>query len=107
MRPYRGKTKGGKWVYGWKLPLLDGSIIIVSEASQTTESHPHYPAVSLGVYSEVVPATVGQSMGLKDSKNVEIHEGDRWLSPRGKVYIVKYGESRDYEYGEVVGNIHE
>ena len=43
----------------------------------------------------------------KDKNKIEIYEGDKWQSPSGKIYIVEMGESRDYESGEVIGNIHD
>lgn len=78
MKKYRGLTKKGNWVYGWLLKLLDGSFIIVSEAAKTTETHHHYPSVSLGIYSEVIPKTVGQQTGLLDLDGTDLDwwEGD-------------------------------
>ena len=85
MRPYHGLTKDGKWVHGWYLELLDGTSIIVEEAARTTETHPHYPAVSLGIYHEVLPETVGQQVGLKDKngKDLDWWEGD--IIQKGKI----------------------
>ena len=48
-----------------------------------------------------------QYINRKDKNKIEIYEGDKWQSPSGKIYIVKFGEQRDYESGEVIGNIHD
>ena len=73
MRPYRGKTKEGKWVKGWYYhnPFVDiHSIFWAIDHSTFDLKH-------------VIPETVGQSTGLKDSKRTEeypegqeIFEGD-------------------------------
>ena len=54
-------------------------------------------------FTEVIPKTVGEHIRRKDKNGKMIYEGDKWRSPGGKTFIVKYGESRPYELGEVVG----
>ena len=49
---------------------------------------------------------VEQFIRRLDKNGIKIYEGDKWLSPGGKTFLVKLGESRPYESGEVVGNIH-
>ena len=82
----RGRRKdNGKWVYGWLLKLLDGSSIIVLEAARTTETHSHYPAISLGIYHEVIPKTVGQFTTRFDKNGKEIYRGSimNFLADKG------------------------
>lgn len=54
MRPYRGLTKDGKWMYGWYAEYRDS----------------HYNTYSVIIEDdlefEVIPETVGQQVGLKD-----------------------------------------
>jgi len=66
MRPYRGKTKEGKWVYGW---------YIFSTIDEIIQN---------GLRYEVIPETVGQFV-CKDKNGKGVFEGDNatgivWLS---------------------------
>lgn len=123
MRPYRAKRKDNKeWVYGWLLELLDGCFIIVSEAAKTAKGHPHYPAVSLGKYSLVDPATVGQQIIIDDK---EFYQGDKLKysidgHEQSQPYVIKdiaewlktmYDTDEYFRWDEdsieIIGNIHE
>ena len=64
MRPYRGLTKDGKWVYGWYFGIWEQAYILWG----TTNDIPNM--------IEVLPETVGQQIGRKDKSNVEIYERD-------------------------------
>ena len=72
MRKYRGKSKQtGEWVYGC---YIYGNCV---------NNDTHYITLRAGVYHQVIPETVGQFTGLKDSKRTkefpkgkEIFEGD-------------------------------
>ena len=78
MRPYRGLTKEGKWVFGWYVPVgektfIFGKDVISPEIFVSTKP----PLSSVGVI-EVIPKTIGQSTGLKDKngKDLDWWEGD-------------------------------
>ena len=86
MRPYRGLTKEGKWVFGWYYhnPFVDiHSILWAIDHSTFDLKH-------------VIPETVGQSTGLKAKKSyrgtrpedLEIYEGDiiKWDDCSGGKY---------------------
>ena len=84
---YRGKRKdNGEWVYG---SYFKGDLAWIIQLPFK--------------FVEVIPDTVGESIRRKDKNGKMIYEGDKWRSPGGKTYLVKYGESRPYELGEVVG----
>ena len=82
---YRGKTKEGKWVYG---SYFKGDLAWIIQLPFK--------------FVEVIPDTVDEHIRRKDKNGVEIYEGDKWRLS-GKTFIVKYGESRPYESGEVIG----
>ena len=64
-RPYRGlRVDNGKWTYGCFFQIWEKTYILWG----TTNGIPDMV--------EVIPETVGQSIGLKDKNGVEICEGD-------------------------------
>ncbi len=99
MRPYRGLTKKGEWVYGW-YQLTDPS---------TPDKIKHYIIDCCGVtstalvlahdisdlpgYHEVIPETVGQSTGRKDKNDKEIYTNDQIAFSVNK----KFGTDKRYE----------
>ena len=63
MRPYRGKTKDGKWVKGWYIEWKGLSYIIPLEVNFIRSVFEYF--------IEVIPETVGQYTGRKDKNGVE------------------------------------
>ena len=100
---YRGQRKdNGEWVYGNYCNLAGLSYI--SEYPVGTGVLEQKKCI--GGWVIVIPETVGESIRRKDKNGIMIYEGDKWRLS-GKTFIVKYGESRPYESGDVIGNIHE
>jgi len=81
MRPYRGMTEDGKWVKGWYAEYNGNPVI--------------YPFEKLWMPHPVIPETVGQSTGLKDSKRTEEY-------PEGKEiyegYEIYFSQSKSQHY---------
>ena len=66
-RPYRGKTKDGKWVYGH---YYIKHRHLIKPRHIISEPHP------MGDEYEVIPSTVSQSTGEYDDNKKEIYKGD-------------------------------
>lgn len=69
MRPYRGLTKEGEWVYGWYLHRHESD----------WDGHDKYihqiHTEEWNEFIEVIPESVGQFTGRKDIKDKEAYDG--------------------------------
>ena len=74
MRMYRGKTKEGKWVYGWY--VREAYTNLHGDCKIKHVIHVPHEGVGLTEEIEVIPETVGQSTGIEDSNNKEIFADD-------------------------------
>ncbi len=71
MRPYRGKTKDGEWVYGWYIKLGGHHLI----ADETVDwDYIEEGVVEIEGLIEVLLDSVAQQVGFKDKAGKEIWE---------------------------------
>ena len=77
MRPYKGLTKEGNWVYGWYADIGGTHYIIPDEI--TFEDEIERKTTFVGKI--VLPETVGQFTGTKDKNGKEGHHHDLFVHP--------------------------
>ncbi len=97
-RPYRGKTKEGKWMYGWLFSPYNAGWKTYIVVGHLEHGKPTY------TLTEVIPETVGQQVGFPDKNGVEIHAGDKLdVLPNGKrEYIRTVVWNEDYAQFEAL-----
>uniref|UniRef100_A0A6M3JEK5 Putative YopX protein n=1 Tax=viral metagenome TaxID=1070528 RepID=A0A6M3JEK5_9ZZZZ len=90
MRKYRGKTKDGKWVEGYYMKRLQGETVENGEivkcyADQILPEDSYFAA-------EVIPASVGQSIDVRDKNKKEVYFDDIVLW-NGKKWVVVWNKT--------------
>jgi len=120
---FRGLRKDGKgWTYGVPFHIYEeGKCFMINlfQGSTLEQEDAYFQGL------EVVPSTVGQYIGLEDSRGVKIYEGDKvkYLGAKGHIIYVEelamfmikfykpdvssYAFDNVDDYIKVVGNINE
>src|SRR5690625_5102807 len=119
----RGLRKDGKgWVYGVPFHIYEeDKCFMINNCQSSTLEQDDTDFQGF----EVVPSTVGQYIGLEDSRGVKIYEGDKvkYLGAKGHIIYVEelamfmikfykpavssYAFDNVDDYIKVIGNIHE
>ena len=121
---FRGKNlESEKWVYGWFVPILGETDSILVKDVRRGVSENMTPFTYS--YSQVKASTIGQYIGVKDSCEDRIFEGDILLIDGGVGVIiwdthsmtwgirnpgsctVDFPVREDYERSKVIGNIYD
>lgn len=83
---FRGKDKNNIWHKGFYCSFNDKSYRIYTGFAETDCGN-YYPN-----YTEINPKTVGQYIGLNDTNDAEIFEGDFVLAAGSNLYMVRFEE---------------
>lgn len=121
---FRGKdSRTNKWVYGWFVPIIgEADSILVKDVRRNVSKNMTPFTYS---YSQVKASTIGQYIGVKDSCEDHIFEGDilliyggvgviiwdthsmRWGLESPGSCAVDFPMREDYERSKVIGNIYD
>lgn len=97
MRRYRGLTKEGKLVYGWYIYLKPEDRHYIIPEDEPMEKHlPDYASYGIFSYIKIIPKTVGQFTGSKDSYHQEKYQDDiikiTLRSGHTRIGVIEWGE---------------
>lgn len=92
---FRGKTKYGKWAYGYLTERENG--LCIDRNYVEDERNNEDPDSDVYGCPYVIPETVGQFTGMYDSNGKEIYEGDivSWLFFHGSLEVGKVEYKRE------------
>lgn len=102
MRQYRGKTKNGKWVYGYLMQMHEVDRLFIGRWRHIGGEARVKDELFSG-YKEVIPFTVGQQVGRKDKNGQEIYEADKFLRTADPVAHVVFWCDRTLTWGSKIG----
>ena len=106
MKPYRGLTKDGKWVYGWYV----GDGWECSRIIPTTGDYGSYGSsddvkTMIGPVIEVLPESVAQQIGLKDKNGKDVHDEEKLRSGKRVFTVIWDSDSMQWKAQEEDGTL--